>query len=106
MPSNTQKKDLKIVTYHLTEGLETTTTYLGRTMLEHIAEFVNMGLWASRSEFVRGAIYEKVIKTIQDNEMIQQWDRIHKFNESQTEMVCVPEKDLSYKTYNIVRRCE
>ena len=106
MPSNTQPKDLQIATFHLTDGIKTTTCYLSKSLIEHIADFVELGYWASRSEFVRAAIREKVIKTIEDNHMIQEWERIKNFNKSQNKKVVIPNDDPSYKIYKIVKRLE
>lgn len=106
MPRPTGDNENMLIDCYGLGNAETLTVFFAKTLKEYITDFVDMGLYASKGEFVRAAIQTKVIKTLKRIEIMKKWKDIKDFNESRKDVVKVPEEDLSFKTYKIERRLE
>ena len=102
MTSNTLKKNFKIVNFSL-QGphAHNQTFYLQADLIPYIDDFVKRGVFASKSEFIRAAIREKIMKLLEEDAILTKWREEIKFNQTQDDKVRIQGKE-----YNIVRRCK
>jgi len=101
MPRTTGKnKSMGIDCFNIGNN-ETLSVFFAKTLKQHMLDFIAMGLYASKSEFVRDAVKRKVIKTLKEIEIMKKWEEVREFNNSQNEIV-----KIGNKTHEIVRRLE
>jgi len=100
MTSNTLKKNFKIVNFSMgNTDYHNQTFYLQTDLIGYIDEFIKRGVFASKSEFIRAAIREKIIKLLDEDAILTKWREEIEFNKYQDEKVRIQGKE-----YNVVRR--
>ena len=98
--ANSKLSDLKIVSFSLTgPTTHNQSAYLQVDLLAYIDDFVKRGVFASKSEFFRVAIREKIIKLLDEDAILTKWREEIEFNKCQDERVRIQGKE-----YNVVRR--
>ena len=98
--ASSKKSNLKIVNFSIPgPAHHNQTTYLQTDLITYIEDFVQKGIFASKSEFFRVAIREKIIKLLDEDAILTKWRDEIKFNQSQDEKVRIQGKE-----YNIVQR--
>ena len=102
MASSKKSEGLKIINFSIPGPCaHNQTIYLQGDLIPYIDDFVNRGIFASKSEFFRVAAREKIIKLLDEDAILTKWREEISFNKTHNEKVRVQGKE-----YNIVRRCE
>jgi len=101
MPRTTGKNKSLVIDSFNVGNNETLSVFFAKTLKEYMLDFIAMGLYASKSEFVRAAIQTKVMKTLKEIEKMKKWEEVREFNNSQDDFV-----KIGNKTHEIVRRLE
>jgi len=99
MPS-TKCQNMKVACFTLDDSVNLA-SHVGKSLLEYMDYFLAKGIYANKSEFVRAALREKIVKLLEEDALLKDFRETKQFNESQ-----MKEVKLEGITYKIVRRLE